>query len=120
MKKVLTAKELAKNGYPRLLIPGIILTMMVGIGGIAKGVDYYNNKTVFPESGMVSIVEDGDTFELIDGVRVRLLGINAPERGKEKYDEAKNFLDKTVKDKKVWLEYDRYPASAKATAGEAR
>jgi len=103
-----TARELAKKGYPRLLIPGIILAMMVGLGGIAKGIEYYKNKTIFPENGVVLNIEDGDTFELSEGQRVRMIGINAQERGKENYDVAKNFLDKTIKNKKVWLEYDRY------------
>jgi endonuclease YncB( thermonuclease family) len=47
-------------------------------------------------------------MELTEGQRVRLIGINAPERGKEKYDEAKISLDNLVVNKKVWLEYDRY------------
>lgn len=105
---MLTAKELAKKGYPRLLIPGIILTMMVGVSGIAKGVDYYKNKMIFPNTGIVLNVEDGDTFELGEGQRVRLLGVNAPERGEEKYVEAKNYLGDVVLNKQVWLEYDRY------------
>lgn len=108
MKKILTAKELRKMGYSGLVIPGIILTLMVGIGGITKKVDYYKNKTIFPETGRVMMVEDGDTFEMKAGQRVRLLGVNAPERGKEKFNEAKIYLDGLVKDKKIWLEYDRY------------
>jgi len=104
----ITAKELAKKRYPRVLIPGIMLVLMVGAGGIMKGVDYYKNKAIFPDSGLVMTVEDGDTFELAKGQRVKMIGINAPERGNESFEESKLFLDSIVSDKKVWLEYDRY------------
>lgn len=50
----------------------------------------------------VSKVYDGDTIKLEDGRKLRLIGINTPERGRDGaanqpfYDEAKSFLQKTL------------------------
>jgi len=37
-----------------------------------------------------------------------MLLIDSPARGKEDYKELEEFLEGLIKDKKVWLEYDRY------------
>ena len=88
--------------------PGVMLAWLIGVGKM-EGLDqYYKSKIIFPTSGVVEMVEDGDTFELKSGVRVRILGINSPERGKDGYQEAMDYLNKIIDDKKVWLEYDRY------------
>lgn len=108
-KKKVTADRLRKIGVPAVLIPGIIFATIYGINNIYKlGPDYYKNKQVFPVSGYVSVVEDGDTLVLKGGNTVRLLGINAPDRGEEKYAEAAKLLSDLTENKKVWLEYDRY------------
>ena len=49
-----------------------------------------------------------DTFILKSEVRVRLIGIDAPDRGQKNYSEATNELTKKISNKKVFLEYDRY------------
>ena len=41
--------------------------------------------------GTVNYVVDGDTLD-VDGTRIRLVFVNAPERGQPGYSEAKNFL----------------------------
>lgn len=51
-------------------------------------------------------VIDGDTIELTNGQKVRLLGIDAPEKGKYYYQEASNRLEHLVKGKEVFLEKD--------------
>ena len=51
-------------------------------------------------------VIDGDTFELRSGEKVRLLGIDAPEKGQYYHDEATNRLRRLVEGKKVRLEKD--------------
>lgn len=48
---------------------------------------------------------DGDTIELSNGEKVRLIGINAPEKGKRYFDEAKNYLEMLVGEK-ISLEYE--------------
>lgn len=57
------------------------------------------------KSKVVKII-DGDTIKLENGMTVRLLGINAPERGQKYYNEAKRFLEKLVYGKEVILERD--------------
>ncbi|MBI2084006.1 MAG: thermonuclease family protein [Candidatus Aenigmarchaeota archaeon] len=62
-------------------------------------------QTVLPdEVAVVSRVVDGDTVELENGERVRLLGINSPESNEIYYKEAKEHLESMVGNKSVNLE----------------
>lgn len=54
---------------------------------------------------IVSRIIDGDTIVLNNGEHVRLLGINAPEKGEKGYGEAKDFLLKKIFNKSVTLVY---------------
>ena len=59
----------------------------------------------------VTRVIDGDTLELSTGEKVRLLGINTPEKGSTNYLEAKKFTENLVLNKTVRIEsfgYDKY------------
>jgi len=58
------------------------------------------------EISKVKRVIDGDTFELENGKRVRLLGINAPERGQKCFEESANKLKELIEGKIVKLEKD--------------
>ena len=65
------------------------------------------------ESSVVERVADGDTILLKNGERVRLIGIDAPEKGEKCFQEAKNRLQQLVLGKQVVLlkdvsERDRY------------
>ena len=107
--KRITASGLRRIGVKEALIPGLILAAALGWTGWKKlGPDIYANKQVFPETGIVRQVEDDDTFQLQSGVRVRLLGVDAPNRGDEGTEQAGMVLRELVGDKRVWLEYDRY------------
>lgn len=56
----------------------------------------------------VERIIDGDTIVLKENeTRVRLLGINTPERGEKYYEEAKVFLENKILNKTVSLEYGR-------------
>lgn len=55
---------------------------------------------------LVSRIVDGDTVELGTGEKVRLLGINTPERGQPYYEESKNRLKELIEGKEVTLERD--------------
>ena len=58
------------------------------------------------EGVYVSKVIDGDTFEMSDDTIIRLLCVDAPERGENGYSEAKDFLSNMILDKEVRLEKD--------------
>ncbi len=45
--------------------------------------------------GHVTYVVDGDTLD-VDGVRIRIIGIDTPERGQCGYDEAKALVQQLV------------------------
>jgi len=77
-------------------------------GALDKIQNYYQMKALFPSSGIVSQVEDGDTLTLKSGVKVRLIGIDSPDRGEKNYDLVRNNLTSMVNDHKIYLEYDRY------------
>lgn len=70
--------------------------------------DYYGDEKIFPKSGIAAEVEDGDTFRLTTGQTVRMVGMDAPNRGEAGDKEAREELERMIKEKKVWLEYDRY------------
>jgi len=55
---------------------------------------------------VVSEVVDGDTIKLQTGETVRLLGINAPEKGQPYYEQATNRMKELIEDKTVILEKD--------------
>ncbi len=56
------------------------------------------------EQVTVTNVIDGDTIVIIGGERVRLLGIDTPEKGEFFYKEAKTRLEQLVEKKNVTLE----------------
>lgn len=105
-----TRKRLIALGIPAVLIPGLLIAMALGwnpvkLGGVK---DYHQIQTIFPSNGLVASVIDGDTFELQNGVGVRLIGINAPNRGEARWEEARGVLNSLIQNKRVFLEYDRY------------
>ena len=54
----------------------------------------------------VAEVIDGDTFKLQNGTRVRLLGIDTPEKGECYYEEARDELKKLIGNKVVRMDKD--------------
>ena len=82
-------------------------TFIIIILMLLSGVMFYyaaENYDVVDEEVFVSRVIDGDTFELDDGRKVRMLGINCPERSMEYYDDAKVFLESLILNKNVLIE----------------
>ena len=51
-------------------------------------------------------VVDGDTIELDNGKKIRLVGVNTPERGVEGYITSKNFVQKLCLNKEVGIDID--------------
>lgn len=58
-------------------------------------------------SATVTDVIDGDTIDLGDGQRIRLIGINTPEREQPFFEEASDFLKNRLDGKQVEIEYDQ-------------
>jgi len=63
--------------------------------------DFSSNKEIV----IVSRVLDGDTIELDDGRKIRLLNVNTPEKGKAFFEQASNFL-KTFENESIELEIE--------------
>ncbi len=58
------------------------------------------------EAHEVTKIVAGDTIEVESGERVRLLCIEAPQKGERYYDEAKAFLEDRILDRQVTLVKD--------------
>lgn len=101
-------------GIPTIFIPGLILAAVLGWDwkqGLAKlkqSGGYLASKEVFPTSATVVSVEDGDTITLSTGQTLRLIGIDAPDRGQPGYQEAKDYLTNLIDGEQITIEYGRY------------
>ncbi|MBT4277846.1 nuclease [Candidatus Falkowbacteria bacterium] len=95
------------------IVIGIVLSFLAGF--LLQIIDL--SKSDFDEEileiGKVEFVIDGDTFILSDNRKVRLIGVDAPEKDEFLYEESKQLLKflvegKTVKLEKEVMETDRY------------
>lgn len=96
-------EELKKKGLPVALITSILLLSSLGINKLSdlkKVNDFQTWVVAHPASGKVKNVIDGDTFEISGGDgTVRLLGINAPDRGEAGYEGSRVGLAKLIEGK---------------------
>ena len=58
------------------------------------------------ESGICTKVVDGDTIYLDNGEKIRLVGVNTPEKGVDGYLTSKNFVQKLCLGKTVGIDID--------------
>jgi micrococcal nuclease len=70
----------------------LLLSVLLSLSLLTNGLLLYQNW----HRNMVIAVPDGDSLDLTSGQRVRLLGLDAPERGKCAAESARNFLKSTV------------------------
>ncbi len=82
----------------------IIFCLLVLISTLS----YFLLKEFATSHTLVTVVRviDGDTFRLANGKTVRLIGIDAPEKGQYYYEEAREKLKELIEGKKVVLEAD--------------
>ena len=112
--KLLTKSLLVKLGLPAVFIPGLILASILGwnrqrdLTRLVERGGFYQNLNLFPQQATVARVIDGDTLELKSGKTVRLVGIDAPNRGEPFYGQALEYTINLVEDKEIKLEYDVY------------
>jgi endonuclease YncB( thermonuclease family) len=101
----------------RIALVGWVVVGLVAVGTIAFLV--YDHATTAPgdnpkpTTALVESVTDGDTLRLANGEVVRLVGIDAPERGVCGYDEAAALLTRLTLGERVTLsspvrDRDRY------------
>lgn len=124
MVNKLTPKYLEKKKVPKVLIAGLVFASVLGWTGW-KNLDqiknYYDLKTIFPTQTKAVEVVDGDTFVMSNGLSIRLIGIDAPNRGQPNYETSRQFLtsllaprnpdeerSSLINQKPLTLEYDGY------------
>lgn len=85
-----------------------ILAILLGGGSIGGYRVIKDRKADVFENSIHSVVRviDGDTIDIEDDIRIRLLGIDAPERGECFYKESKSFLIDLIEDKQVNIKKD--------------
>ncbi len=99
-----------KKPFSRPVIISVLAFVMAvgGYGGYTVVKDYGKYGTGFETRlHIVERVVDGDTLIVEDGIRIRLLGIDAPEKGSCFSKESEQELAKLVLGKKVFLEKDQ-------------
>lgn len=83
-------------------IKSIILLILF----ITSGIFYYHitDTSADIESLEISRVIDGDTAESMEGQKIRMLGINAPEKSMPFSEEATDFLKEQIQNKQIQIE----------------
>jgi endonuclease YncB( thermonuclease family) len=84
-----------------LLASGLMLAFLGSLG--FNGYFLYQQR----QANIPAKILDGDTFQLPDGDRVRLLGVNAPETGRCGSVEATAELTKLISGKSVRIEEEK-------------
>ena len=78
----------------RQLVNSAAIVVIIVLVLIFRLADVFDRDKTPGERFSVKAVIDGDTVELLGGERLRLLGIDTPERDEPYYDEARQFLEK--------------------------
>lgn len=104
MEKII--KDISKeNKKYRVILVFLIFLLLI------FNYDFFNTELTRlltdSEYALVTRVIDGDTLEIENGDRVRLLGMNCPERGDKYYSEAKELLENLTLNKTVRLEFGK-------------
>ena len=83
-----------------------IIAGLLALGGYTGYKLVKESKNYDKEPQPVVQVIDGDTIKIKDNIRVRLIGIDAPEKGECYYQESREFLKDFLQGKTVNLEKD--------------
>lgn len=86
----------------RYLIPAFVLFVL-----LIRFVSEIDLDKPLTDKYLVVDVIDGDTIELLGGDKLRLLGIDCPERGDPLYDSAATYLASMVLNKMVDISYSK-------------
>jgi len=87
---------------------GAILAILLSGGAIGGYKVVRDNRADTFENSLHNVMKviDGDTIDIENEKRIRLLGIDAPERDTCHYDESKDFLKDLLQDKDIKIEKD--------------
>ena len=81
--------------------PIVVLILTILTISVLTNIYFYRQLT---DQNTVIKVVDGDSIDLADGRRIRLLGIDAPERNRCMYEEARNRLKQMVENRRLRME----------------
>lgn len=98
------AKDLVKGNW---LVVGYLLLIVLTLFYIFSFNKISTDQTFAPQKAHVVKVIDGDTVEILSGEIVRLLAINAPERGNPYSVQSRDKLKDLIEGKDVVLEFDQ-------------
>jgi len=102
-KLIVVLKEMSKNKEIILLISLILLFFIANYSWMDNYVGrIFEN--INREDFTVKRVIDGDTIVVGNDTHVRLFGINTPEKGEKYYKEAKEFVNKSLYNKTIFIE----------------
>jgi micrococcal nuclease len=85
----------------KILVIGILILLI-----LAGYLVFINDQPSSEDTYEVSDIIDGDTIKLTNGERVRLIGINTPEKGQPYYQQATDRLEELIGANPVRLEAD--------------
>jgi len=89
-----------------LAVTAVWILNSAGSQPITNELPEINAMQVIHRSGRVTRVIDGDTIVVAGVGRVRLIGVNAPERRQRGHREATNFMRRMVLNRHVSLQID--------------
>lgn len=90
---------------PKIIIGAVVL---LGFGAFF-GYSLKESHEYRGEAGNIQLMDyviDGDTIKLQDGARVRLIGIDAPEKDECYYEESKTALEDAMGERQIRLDKD--------------
>ena len=105
-KNKATSKVTSNFFKNKLAVLISLLTLLVGFLGGTTYLRSSLKENEYPNKAVVKRVIDGDTIELDSKKAFRLNGISCPDKGEKYFQEAKDFTESKVLDKKVSLEYE--------------
>lgn len=98
-KRTINLHHQPKRSRKKAPFLAIVLLLLL-VGSLAFNA--YLIKTKRDESQVARVV-DGDSLDLADGRRIRLLGVDAPERGRCMFEDALSFLSDATTGQRVQL-----------------
>lgn len=113
-KQKLTKAIIVSLGIPGLFVPGMILAAILGwnwqrdLVKLVQSGGFRQSREIFPRQAVAKIIKDGDTIELDNGMILRFVGIDAPNRGEPRYEEVTEYVRDLIEGETIYIEYDAY------------